>query len=316
MPMDTDQLQYLLDLLKQRNTDVRAEVLLWQAMCAGIPAGELLVKHSRFFEREYVKDITGSELVEDEWHRRYLEIQLARPGFYDMLPESLFFQPDSRDLVRRASVADMAAQYQHNKWKERDLRRFFQPFENELFHQQVQLEKEEVALLDALNNQVLNRFLSHFWGLPAELPASVAASFILLLPCAHLINGNPELMQQCLSLLLGEEVRVTIKPAAAIEVDAALNSGLGYQQLGDSMICGTSFMEDYPVLQYYIGPLGHTPVSGYIEGGVQFLLLETFNHFFAPAGADIITEVAIEKESGGMSFTAEEQPVLGYTSVL
>lgn len=315
--METQQrLLNLLNLLEQRNTDVRAEVLLWQAMCDGLQQTDFVVSNSRFFERPYTKDVLSASLVEDEWRRSFAEIQLTRAGLYDMLPESLFFQPDSKDFQRRAGAAEMAAQYQQNKQKEKELRRFFQPFENEFFYQQLQLEREEIHLLDALRNHMMNRFLADFWNLPAKLPVAVTASLILLIPYAHVINGNTPLMKQCLELLLEEPVAVTLKAPLPTTADASLQGGLGMQQLGDSMICGNTFMEDYPVLHYRIGPLQKSPVTGYLEGGMQHLLLETFNRFFAPAEADIITEIDIQKERGSMCFDGEEQPVLGYTSVL
>jgi hypothetical protein len=315
--METEQrLTNLFHLLKERHADTRAEVLLWQAMCHGLQKSDFVVSNSRFFERAYTRDLSGAVKVEDEWRRSFAEVQLTRAGLYDMLPESLFFQPDSRDFQRRAGAAEMAAQYQQNKIKEKEQRRFFQPFENEFFYQQLQLEREEINLLDALRNRMMNRFLADFWNLPAELPIGVTASLILLIPYAHLVNGNTALMNECLELLLDEPVTVTLKAAPPTIADTSLQVGLGAQQLGDSMICGTSFMEDYPVLHYHIGPLQNSTVTGYLEGGMQYLLLETFNRFFAPAEADIITEIAIQKESGGMRFDSEEQPVLGYTSVL
>ncbi|BAV10175.1 Type VI secretion, VasB, ImpH, VC_A0111 [Filimonas lacunae] len=311
-----DRLQQLLAQLQQSNVDIKAEIVLWQAITAGVQRGELVVKNSRFFEREYARDIASCNIVEDDWYRCYMEVQLTRPGFYDMLPESLFFQPGTNDFHRRMGAAEMAAQYQQHKQKERELRLFFQPFENEVFHQQLMLEKEEVALLDALNNKALNRFLVHFWNLPVQLPIALAASFILLMPYAHHINGNIAFMQQCLELLLNERVAVVVKNARETQAAANLQAGLGQQNLGDSMICGNSFYEDYPVLQYTIGPLQHSPVTGYVKGGLQYLLLETFNRFFAPVEADIIIDVEVEREAAVMRFTEEEQPVLGYSSVL
>lgn len=311
-----DNLTLLYELLQQRDTDVKAEVLLGHVMSNGLQRSDFVVKNSRFFEREFAKDIIAADIVEDEWQRRFAEIQLTRPGFYDLLPESLFFQPDNRDLQKRAGAAEMAAQYQQNKVKEKELRQFFQPFENEFFHQQLLLEKEELALLDALNNRPLNRFLANFWDLPVSLPANAIASFILLIPYAHYINGNVPLMQQCLQLLLNEQVVVSRKEPVPVAAGEALQAGLGHQSLGNDMICGSSFTEDYPVLHYNIGPLQHSPVTAYLEGGVQYLLLETFNRFFIPAEADIITDIQIEKNSGSMQFDAHHQPILGYSSIL
>lgn len=309
-------IQQLWEALRERDADIRAEVLLCQSMQNGVAAHSFVVKNNRFFETEFSRDTCQAEIIEDEWNRHFLEVQLSRPGLYDMLPESLFFQPDNREFHRKSGAADMAAQYRQQKAKEKELRRFFQPFENEFFYQQLQLEKQESALLDALNNAALNRFLAKFWNLPSALPAHTIASFMLLIPHAHRINGNVALMQDCLRLLLREEVTVKRQPSGYTRVNDDLEQGMGGLQLGDNMICGNSFMEDYPVLHYKIGPLKYTNVSGYLEGGAQLLLINTFNQYFTPAEADIDIEVAIEKESGNMCFTEQDAPVLGYSSVL
>lgn len=312
----TANIESLKEALSGLSSDIRAEVLVQQAIQAGITHDMFAVKNSLFFENGYAKDIAALDVVEDQWLRRFLEIRLSRPGLYDMLPESLFFQPDSSDLQRRNGIAEMAALYKQNKAKEKELRSFFQPFENEFFHQELQLEREELALLDVLNHAAVNRFLLQFWELPAKLPAQTAASLMLLIPYAHLICGNVSLMQQSLCWLLQEQVTVSLKEPEPVKAGDDLQPGMGMLKLGEDMICGSSFQEDYPVLVYHIGPLKNSGIEDYLERGSCELLLDTFSRFFVPAEADVVIEIAIDRKSGSMSFNAEEAPVLGFSSVL
>jgi hypothetical protein len=301
--------------LQQRSTDIKAEVWLNQAIDNGLLPSDVVVLNNRFFEREFTQDISNTNIVEADWLNHYLEVQLSRPGLYDMLPEGLFFQPKAADMQRVLSVAEMAAQYRANKIKEREIRRFFQPLENEFFHQQVQLEREEMRLLDGLKEGKLNRFFLQFWDLPEALDTSLAISLLLLLPYAHQIAGNIGLMQQALSLMLQEPVfikRGRPQPTAVND----LVQPLGMQALGDTMVCGTEFMEDYPVLEYQVGPLKNSTVTSYLTGGENELLIQTFNRFFAPLDADITVEIEIEKSSATMEMSETVQPILGYTSVL
>jgi hypothetical protein len=308
-------IQKVNDELQQRPSDIKAEAWLNQALENGLLPSDFVVINNRFFEREFTQDISRTNIVEADWLNHYLEVQLSRPGLYDMLPEGLFFQPKAADMQRVLSVAEMAAQYRVNKIKEREIRRFFQPVENEFFYQQVQLEQEEVWLLDGLKGGKLNRFFLQFWDLPAALDVSLALSLLILLPYAHQICGHTGLMQEVLGLLLQEPVFIKKGRPQPTAVNDLVQP-LGMQALGDTMVCGTEFMEDYPVLEYQIGPLKNSTVTSYLAGGENELLIQTFNRFFAPLDADIIVNIEIEKSQTTMEMSETVQPVLGYTSVL
>lgn len=301
--------------LQQRQADVKAEVWLNQAMENGLHTSDFVATNDLFFEREFSRDISKTELVEADWLNQYLELHLSRPGLYDLLPEGLFFQPKMADMQRVLSVAEMAAQYRVNKSKEKEIRRFFKPFENEFFYQQLQLEKEEIRLLDGLQEGRLNRFFLRFWDLPEALELTLSISFLLLLPYAHQIAGNIGLMQQALSLLLQEDVLIKSGQPQATPV-GQLVQPLGMQALGDTMVCGSEFIEDYSVLVYQVGPLKNTMVTSYLTGGENELLIHTFNRFFAPLEADISVQIEIEKGQASMEMSETAQPILGYTSVL
>lgn len=312
---DKEMMRLVKEELQQRPADVKAEVWLNQAMENGLRATDFVVTNDLFFEREFTRDISKTELVEADWLTHYLELHLSRPGLYDLLPEGLFFQPKMADMQRVLSVAEMAAQYRVNKAKEKEIRRFFKPFENEFFYQQLQLEREEVRLLDGLQEGRLNKFFLRFWDLPEALDISLAISLLLLLPYAHQIAGNLAQMQQALSLLLQEAAvikRGNPQPTPVGE----LVEPLGMQALGDTMVCGSEFMEDYPVLVYKIGPLKNTMVTSYLAGGENELLINTFNRFFAPLDADITIQIEIDRSQVSMEMSETIQPILGYTSVL
>lgn len=301
--------------LQQRHGDVKAEVWLNQAMENGLEPSDFVANNDLFFEREFGRDICKTELVEAGWLNDYLELHLSRPGLYDLLPEGLFFQPKIADMQKVLSVAEMAAQYRVNKTKEKEIRRFFKPFENEFFYQQLQLEREEIRLLEGLREGRLNHFFLRFWDLPEALDLSLSISLLLLLPYAHQVAGNIALMQQALRILLQEEVLIKSgqpRPTAVGE----LVQPLGMQALGDTMVCGSEFMEDYPVLVYQIGPLRHSTVTSYLTGGENELLINTFNRFFAPLEADIAVQIEIERSQVSIEMSELVQPILGYTSVL
>ena len=309
-----------MQLLQERPADIKAEVLLNHALENGFPEQSHVVRNSGFFYREFVKDIFDANVIEDDWYRTFLEVKLSRPGFYDMLPEALFHQPETSEFRQRAGVAEMIDRYKKNLTKEAGVRKFFQPFENEFFYQQMILEKEEINLLDILKSKILTKYFLDFWGLPPTLKIHEAASFLLLLPYAHEISGNLPVMESCLKTLLNEHVQIIRKEPEVIDVadveGLGGDSGLGAQPLGDYMVCGTEFMEDYPVLHYKIGPLKKGKISDFINDREKDILIQTFNNYFAPVEADIEVEILVSPQTTGMTFDEDSEVILGYSSVM
>jgi hypothetical protein len=84
----------------------------------------------------------------------------------------------------------MAIEYRLNKQKEHDFRLFFQPLENDLLWQRVQIEMEETKLLEGLQSGDLVDYLIEFWGLPVSIPKPFVVPLIILLPYAAQIVGN------------------------------------------------------------------------------------------------------------------------------
>jgi len=244
-----------------------------------------------------------------------LELHLSRGGLYDQLPEGLFFQLSQRG-AKNASAADMASDYKYNKKKEEEIRRFFLPFENDFFLQRMQVEKEEAMLLEGLQSGILNDYFIKFWDLPASIPKSFIIPLILLLPYAYKIAGNIALTAACLQQLLREEVQMHKKQGSLLAADLVGAPAMGDAQLGVDMICGQQFWEGTPYIDIGIGPLKNSQVADYLEAGNRYVLLETFNRFFIPAGVDTVVSVKVKTEKLKMVLRENEGPVLGYSTIL
>lgn len=295
---------------------IKAETAVASIVASGYDREAFMVSAQHFFSREYTKDISEASLFEDEWDRSLVQLQLSRPGFYDMLPEGLFFQPGNSEYSNNTGVTEMAALYRHNKQKEKGIRKFFQPFEHAGFYQLLQLEEEERELLLGLEKNLLHQHFRRFWNLPEELNNRITAYFILLIPYAHRICGDIELMQECLELLLEEEIEITYTAPGLTAVETEMENRLGEQLLGENMVCGDSFMEEYPAFKYAIGPLTHTRITDYLPGGRGDVVINTFSRFFLPAEAVSETEIEIGQTFTGMILDPQKEPVLGYSSLL
>jgi hypothetical protein len=292
--------------------DIRAEVLANHALQNKVHPEDFVVLPDGRFYREYRNDLYAINKIEDAWLHQLLQLRLSRSGLYDLVPEGLFHQ--SYNNTQSSSAAELAAQSRVDKKKELAARKFFQPIENSLFRQRVLLEQEEENLLAGTNNGLLNDYFFTFWDFPEALNKTSAMLLVLLLPYAHVITGDMKLMQKCLALLLQENVTIELMPPANCAAPGKDNS-LGIGELGNDLVCGETFFEDYPCLQYNIGPLQQSKPVDYCTDGGNDLLLQVFNNYFAPVEADIIINVEVDRTRALVELNAGESPLLGFAAI-
>jgi hypothetical protein len=106
--------------------DVRAEVLLAQAMESGLKQKDFSTQANAFFYRTHVHDLYKASINDQNSYAVFLALQLSRPGLYDALPEGIFFQADAQ-TKKVKSAEEMAEEYRINKKKETEVRKFFAP---------------------------------------------------------------------------------------------------------------------------------------------------------------------------------------------
>lgn len=294
--------------------DIKGEALVNQALQQHLHPDDFVVGHDGRFYREYRNDLYAIDRIEDSWRHELVQLHLSRSGLYDLVPEGLFHQPFN-DRKSNNSAADMAAHSRQDRKKEMAARKFFQPVENSFFRQRLQLEKEEENLLAGMDSGLLNDYFFEFWEFPPALNKTSAMLLVLLLPYAHAIAGNIQLMQDCLEILLQEKVVITPVSAGDLLAPDGPNS-LGIGELGNDLVCGHTFQEDYPCLQYTIGPLQNTKPAEYCAGGENDLLLQVFNSYFAPVEADIVINVEIDRANALIQLDETDSPILGYSCAL
>jgi hypothetical protein len=304
-----DAIETFYNELSARLHDIKAETLVNQALQNNLHPDDFVAMHDGRFVREYRPDLYDVNKVEDSRLLQLLQLRLSRSGLYDLVPEGLFHQ--SYTGKPSTSAAEMAAQSRNDRKKEQAARKFFQPIENSIFRQQLMIEQQEENILAGINNGLLNDYFFTFWEFPEGLNKTSAMLLVLLLPYAHAIAGDLSLMQDCLKILLQENVTISMVQPADCAAPATA-SELGTGELGNDMVCGHSFNEDYPCLQYFIGPLQHSKPVDYVTGGDNDLLLQVFNNYFAPFEADIIIEVEVDRSRALVELSEDESPILGY----
>lgn len=293
--------------------DIKCETLVNQALQKQLHAEDIVVLQDGRFVREYRPDVYHVNSIEDNWLHQLLQLHISRNGLYDLIPEGLFHQP-FHERKATNSAADMAAHSRNDRKKEMAARKFFQPIENSIFSQRVRVEAEEENLLAGIDSGLLNDYFFRFWEFPKGLNTTSAMLLVLLLPYAYAITSDLSLMQDCLEILLQEKVVIT--PVRSNESAAHTNADkLGIGELGNDLVCGHTFMEDYTCLEYTIGPLQNTQPAEYCAGGENDLLLQVFNSYFAPAEADIFINVEVDRNKVLAALHADESPILGYAAI-
>ena len=264
--------------------DIKPEVVVADLINHDVPREMICVKNESVFKRSFRKEITGAHLRNVNDADEIIEISISRDGIYDLLPEGLFHQslPGANK-----SVASMVIEHKRFKEEENEARTFFQPLENEFFHQKVNIELIERHFFETINKEK-DIHLASFWKLDDSLPTKPMQKLVELLPKSKLICGNQSLMQASLSLILDEKVVLEIKcKTSNVQIDQ--HEYNAQMILGLDSVLGSQFEEDIMQYEFKIGPLLNTSIEDYLPKHPLHNILQTFYDCFTPIEPEIIT---------------------------
>lgn len=298
--------------------DIKAEVIVADIIENGMNEAEIVTTPDGLFKRRFNQDISKAETRELNNGEKVLEIHITRDGIYDALPGGLFHDQPKESVSKGQ---EMASHSKKQRLIEHEARRFFQPFENEIFLKHVNLELEERKILNRFSENLFDDIFSEFWKLDRSLPHIFLSRMILMLHLAHKITGNLEMTARTLEIIIEETVKVNlISPEQPNKVSNHMSNdnhgALGFSELGKNLICGNHVNSFHPVLEFVFGPLRNSSIEDYLENGKISRFLECFIGYFVPVEMDVSTRVLVDKEE--MSFTLDSvlNPVLGYNSAI
>ncbi len=288
--MDKDNLEEIIQAIKELTADLRAETVVADLVENNIDTDHLQVKYEGAFFRPIRKDILSAEVRSHDGFEKVLELILSRNGIYDALPEGLFHQP-AEELPGKKSVKTLADEYKGRKKQEQEARKFFQPIENEFFRQRVNLELKERQLLYKFRH-LFNDFLLSFWKIDRHLPRELTIRLIRILPMAHQLAGNMKEVSRALAYTLNEKVSFQIDYKRSKRPDGA--SKVGVAGLGSSLIAGDA-TEPHPVVTFTIGPLENSDLAHFLPGGQGLRFINVFYGYFIPFHIDAETKVLCDR---------------------
>jgi len=91
------------------------------------------------------------------------------------------------------------------KIEEKEARKFFLPFENEIFFQRVNLELEERNLISQFSDNLFNEIFPDFWKIDRALPRKWVSRMVLFLHFAHQLISNQDNVAKCLEVIIEEK---------------------------------------------------------------------------------------------------------------
>ncbi|HOZ51495.1 MAG TPA: hypothetical protein PLU17_06530 [Chitinophagaceae bacterium] len=297
-------MQDIIETIKQLHTDLKAEVVVSSFQEAGISEDRICIKNESVFHRSFRKDVISAKQIELKNFDEVVEITLSRDSLYDLLPEGIFHQSHKDSS---SQVTKMVAEHKRFKREEQSARQFFVPFENEFFHHRVEIEKQEKKFYQKVNGEK-NEILKHFWKLDPNLPNDGAKQLIEFLPQANAICSSLKLMEETLSKIISEEVKVTLLESDNkyhVESTSSINDML----LGVNSLSGNQFSEFLPSLEFKIGPLKSNSIEQYLTNQPYNKLLNRFFDYFTPLEAEIKITFAIDKKSNSENASIN---ILGY----
>lgn len=291
--------------------DIRAEIIANELIEHNILAvDEIVISNQGQFSRAYRSDILGTNIQVDNYDKQeQLNILLSRDSIYDALPEGFVHSLNENKTDK--SVSQMIKEHKHQKKQENEARKFFTPFENEIFHYRTKIESVERNFLYKLNGSKPLEFFYDFWGLPHDYPSVLVSKFIQLLPYSYKIVGDIDLSCQCLASIIEEKVQYSTTSSKEYS-DEKEQINLGENRLGVDFICGNNYMDYSLNVTIEIGPLINKSFENYIHNGKIKAFISCFYEHFFPMEAEITTVLLMNKETEEFNFN--KQPVLGYTT--
>ncbi len=307
-------LEDIAKLINDLPYDLRAEVALASLFNEEEFVDTLMISPKGQFKRPFRKDVLKANIVDFTFDdTEFINVEISRDGIYDILPEAIFHNPNTD--AKKNSLELMTKEYARQQKEEREARKFFAPFENELYYAKINREKKELDYLLDLNGVKPFEFFYELWGIDKSIPVNLAAKFFKILPMTYSIVGDIEATQTCLSYLLDEPVQINVKPMIT-SVESNCGGVLNGARLGMDMVIGSQY-QDYTIFyEILLGPFSNSSLIDYLYKGKRELFLTIFFDHFLPVEVEYKVKYLLREEEEEFCFDQEEQGILGMTTTI
>lgn len=307
-------------LLDQLGLDYRPEVV-----AAGLLAGQnppplsrLVFQPTGPLTRPYAKDVGAPQPLATEGPAGpYLLLRTPREGLYDQLPPFLFHAIPPTAGPAPDPEAELA-HLRHERAVEQETRRFFLPFDTELYYLRLLRYERERQADQLAEAPVLREEFARSWPILHRLDAATASLFMQVLPFIHQLRGDVAWLGRFLAVVFGVPVRFEAEQPVVHQGGDA--PALGQCRLGINALIGSTFSDGYNALHLHLGPVPAGRVAEFLPASAARELLHELLGYFLPASLEVRLFVGVERPAAGPPAGEEAPPpgpaYLGYNSFL
>ncbi|KQM49913.1 type VI secretion system baseplate subunit TssG [Chryseobacterium sp. Leaf201] len=298
-------------------TDFKAEAVAVNLLKYHRAVSNIFIDRIGINDRAYLKDIKSISSNYLGFDEEVFTIETYREGIYDYLPEGIFHPPSLG--ASRKNVETVVREIRKQKRVEEDARKFFKPFELEIFFTEISALLKESDFDISSDTDALLNTVSELWPLIKMMDKKNAYIFIYILPFFHQIRGDKKWFERCMSAFLQVPVNVTFSPNVIERVEEHDDSMLlGNSRLGVTYIPSGSHMDGQRNWVVNIGPIPYMEMKKYIKGNVFRKVLQAMYDYFLPVNVEVEENFITEKQEYSFALDNDERNAsrLGYSTFL
>ncbi|WP_228455512.1 type VI secretion system baseplate subunit TssG [Chryseobacterium potabilaquae] len=298
-------------------TDFKAEAVAVNLLKYHRKVSDIFIERIGIKDRAYLKDIKNISSNYWGFDEEILTIETYREGIYDYLPEGLF-HPPSLGASRR-NIETVVKEIRKQKRVEEDARKFFRPFELEIFYAEVNALMTEINFDVANDTDTLLDTINELWPLIKMLDRQNAYIFIHILPFFHHIRGDKAWFEKCMIAFLQVPVNVTFVPNIIDDIEDYDHSMLlGNSRLGVTYIPSGKHMDGQRNWVINVGPISYQDMEKYVPESPFRKILQAIYDYFLPLTVDIKENFITEKKEYSFSLENDNKNAnhLGYSTFL
>jgi hypothetical protein len=298
-------------------TDFKAEAVAVNLLKYHRAVSNIFIDRIGINDRAYLKDIKSISSQYLGFDEEVLNIKTYREGIYDYLPEGIFHPPSLN--TSRKNVESVVNEIRKQKRVEDDARKFFRPFELEIFFTEIGALLKEFDFDLASETDSLLKVFSELWPVVKMLDKKNAYIFIHILPFFHQIRGDKKWFERCMTSFLQVPVEVTFTPNIIDRIEEDDDSILlGNSRLGVTYIPSGKHMDGERNWIVNIGPIPYHEMKRYIPGNPFRKVLQALYDYCLPVSVEIEENFITEKKEYSFMLEDDERNSnrLGFSTFL
>ncbi|MCW3167349.1 type VI secretion system baseplate subunit TssG [Chryseobacterium sp. 09-1422] len=298
-------------------TDFKAEAVAVNLLKYHRAVSNIFIDRIGINDRAYLKDIKSISSQYLGFDEEVLSIKTYREGIYDYLPEGLFHPPSLN--TSRKNVESVVNEIRKQKRVEEDARKFFMPFELEIFFTEIGALLKEYDFDLASDTDSLLTVFSELWPIVKMLDKKNAYIFIHILPFFHQIRGDKKWFERCMTSFLQVPVEISFTPNVIDRIEEEDDSILlGNSKLGVTYIPSGKHMDGERNWVVNVGPIPYNEMKKYIPGNPFRKVLQALYDYCLPVHVDIEENFITEKKEYSFMLEDDERNSnrLGFSTFL